>query len=108
MTSQQFIRFLVGHALLGFAIAVVFIGMLLISDAANLRTLTFKSDIGLLALGILTLLMGQTFASVQMGVALWLAAREDKVDGPGGGTRLPAGLDHWLMEPARASVRSRR
>ncbi len=108
MTSQQFIRFLVGHALLGFAIAVVFICMLLISDAAKLRSLAFKSDIGVMALCVLTLLMGQTFAAVQMGVALWLAAREDKDDGSGGGTRLPSLLDHWLMEPARASVRSRR
>ncbi len=107
MTSQQFVRFLIGHALLGFAIAVVFVCMLLITDAARLRTLTFSSDIGAMALIVLTLLIGQTFASVQMGLAVWLASRDEDNKG-GGGTRLPGALDDWLLEPARAHVRRRR
>ncbi|GGF48946.1 hypothetical protein GCM10007301_05230 [Azorhizobium oxalatiphilum] len=60
------------HALIGFGIAILFVGALLGLDAKGLRTLMLASPDGVLAAGILTFAMGCTFSSVQMGVAIML------------------------------------
>lgn len=64
-------RFLLRHALIGFGIAVPFVGMLLWFNVAGLRTLIVESDMGLAAAALLTFFVGLTFGSLQMGIAVW-------------------------------------
>lgn len=73
------VRFLLIHAALGFAIAFVFVGLLLAFDFDGLRTLMLGSEIGYLALFMFTLFTGFTTASIQIGVAVMLLG-EDKSD----------------------------
>lgn len=63
-------RFLAAHALIGFAVAGLFSGMLFGLDVAGLRTLVAQSQVGLVAAGALTFLLCLTFGSVQMGIAV--------------------------------------
>ncbi|PWE17375.1 hypothetical protein DDZ18_06735 [Marinicauda salina] len=69
--------FLVRHALLGFAIGVVFTGVLLAFDVARLRSLMLGSPSGWLGAGLLAFFVGSTFAAAQMGMAVMLSGRED-------------------------------
>ncbi len=99
----RLVRFLVRHAAIGFAIAILFVGALLALDAQGLRTLLRASSDGWLAGAILTFAMGLTFASVQMGAAVMLLSR--RADPPAGGRRrprapLPAPQD-LAMQPVR-------
>ena len=75
-------RFLFRHAAIGFGIAALFVGMLVALDAGGLRTLMRGSDAGLAEAVLLTVFVGLTFGSVQMGIAVWQAGR----DGSGRGS----------------------
>lgn len=66
--------FLARHAALGFVIAIVAVTLMMITDFANLRSLMLASDVGLLALFLLTFFLGLTLASVQMGIAVIMLA----------------------------------
>lgn len=66
-------RFLLWHALIGFGIAVPFVGLLLGLNVGGLWTLIRGSDHGMAVGVLLTLFMGLTFGSIQMGVAVWQA-----------------------------------
>lgn len=68
----QLVRFLVRHALIGFVLAFVFVGALLVFDVGGLRRLAAASSYGPLAIAALTFATGLTFASVQMGMAVML------------------------------------
>jgi hypothetical protein len=68
----KLIRFLVHHAALGFILGIVAVGLMMVSDFAALRTLIMASDVGWLALFMLTFFLGLTLASVQMGIAIVL------------------------------------
>jgi len=72
------VRLLARNAVLGFIVAIVFVTLLLIADVANLRTLAGQSGAGVLAVIVLTLFLGLTFASAQMGYAIWMAGRGDE------------------------------
>ncbi|MEO1039449.1 MAG: hypothetical protein AAFX09_07870 [Pseudomonadota bacterium] len=73
------VRFLIRHALIGFIVAILFVAAILVFDFANLRTLASQSSAGLLAILLLALFIGLTFASVQMGYAIWTeGARKDE------------------------------
>ncbi len=65
-----FIPFLLRHAAMGFALAVGFMALLLGLDIAGLRTLMVNSPSGLLACAALTFVLGLSFASVQMSMAI--------------------------------------
>lgn len=76
------VRFLVWHALVGFGLAIVFVGALTALDVFHLGALLRGSEDGLLALGVLTFAVGLTFGSVQMGFAVMLMS--DEKDPPRG------------------------
>jgi membrane glycosyltransferase len=78
------VLFLARHALVGFALAVVFVGALLAFDVARLGTLVWGSPSGLFAVAALTFAVGLTFASAQMGFAIMLLG-EETGGGRGGG-----------------------
>ncbi|GGB56247.1 hypothetical protein GCM10011505_41460 [Tistrella bauzanensis] len=80
------VRFLILHAGLGFGLALVVVAVLFWFNVSNLSTLVATTSQGLLAALVFTILMGQTFAVVQLAFALWLHA-EDPRSGGGGGRR---------------------
>lgn len=108
MTRMQVIWFLVAHALLGFAIAAVFVGLLLAFDVASLRSLVMGSDVGLMAVLLLIVFLGQSFAGLQIAFAVWLTASDEDDDDEGGGSGLPEPVDQLLLAPVRSWQRSRR
>lgn len=89
-------RFLIINALIGFAVAVIFVAIIIKLNIANLDTLISNSDSGLFAVVVLTFFMGQTFAGIQVGLAIMLASTEDDDDKTGGYK------DHiraWFLDP---------
>ena len=81
------VRFLLRHALIGFVLAMVFVGALLAFDVARLGTLVWASPSGGLAVAALTFALGLTFGSVQMGVAVMLLGEDNDRPTRGGGRR---------------------
>lgn len=81
------VHFLLRHALIGFALAIVFVGLLLALDVARLGSLILASPTGVIAAFVLTFSIGVTFASVQMGFAVMLLSETDT--GPRGGRGKP-------------------
>ncbi len=96
------VRFLLRHALLGVALAVVFVGALLALDIAGLGTLMWQSPSGLIAAFALTVALSVTFGSAQMGFAVMLLPEDDAPRPRDGGHRTGALL------PVRLRVRARR
>ncbi|MEO5366743.1 MAG: hypothetical protein H7831_10390 [Magnetococcus sp. WYHC-3] len=92
-------RFLLRHALIGFALAWLSVAALVGWDVFGLRSLMLSGSGGGVALFMLAFFMGLTFASVQMGAAVMLLAQEED-DSPGPGSLLPA-LRAWLAPPRR-------
>ena len=78
------IRFYIRNVLIGFAVAAVFVTVLLWFNVANLTHLIFTSDIWAIALFMLWFFNGIVFAGVQSGIAVMAMARETGDDGPGG------------------------
>ncbi len=92
------VRFLLWHALIGFAVALVFVAALLAFDVARLGTLVWASPSGAIALAALTFALGLTFGSVQMGVAVMLLGEdEDRPTGGSGRRAALAPLVHRLV-----------
>lgn len=88
------IKLLIRHALIGFGLAVLMVASLLLLDVGNLRTL-IAAD-GPVALFMLTLFMGLTFASAQMGIGVMLAGRDrDRDDEDSPGSLLAVGSRLW-------------
>lgn len=73
----RLVIFLMRHAAIGFAIAIAFVALIMITDFAKLRTLIIGSDGAVLPLFLLTFFLGLTLASVQMGIAVILL-RDDR------------------------------
>lgn len=80
----KIIRFYIRHVLIGFAIAAVFVGMLLWFNVANLTNLIFTSDIWAVALFMLWFFNGIVFAGVQFGIAVMAMAEKPEDDGHNG------------------------
>ncbi|MDE4131804.1 hypothetical protein PXK00_01685 [Phaeobacter sp. QD34_3] len=80
----KLVRLYIRNVALGFAIAAVFVGLLLWFNVMNLWGLISTSDVGLLAVGILWFMNGIVFAGVQFAFAVMSLA--DKDDGPRRGT----------------------
>lgn len=93
------VRFLVRHAVIGFGLAIVFVGALTAFDVFHLGGLLRGSEDGLLALAVLTFALGITFGSVQMGFAVMLMD-EDKTEPPRG-RRAPIARLVPIFVPAR-------
>ncbi|MGD1885775.1 MAG: hypothetical protein ACFB01_01325 [Cohaesibacteraceae bacterium] len=64
------VRFLISHALVGFGLAAAFVAALIGFDVGNVGTVLRQSGIAVPATLLLTFVLGLTFASVQMGIAI--------------------------------------
>jgi hypothetical protein len=64
------VRFLVGHALIGIAVGVLFVAAILALDIAGLKGLILRGADGALALGLLLFGVSVTFGSAAMGAAV--------------------------------------
>ena len=100
---QTLPRFLIRHALIGFALAILLVGLALIFDLLGLRGLAAASRSGPVAIGVLAFSLGLTFASVQMGMAVMLLGRADD---PDSGKARPIPTDQ--ARPIPATLRNRR
>jgi hypothetical protein len=99
-------RFLARHALIGFGIALAFVGALLAFDIGGFRSLAAASPSGWLAAIMLAFSTGVTFASLQMGFAIMLLGR-DSDDGGGHRRTVPRAfrLRHSAIPASIAATR---
>jgi hypothetical protein len=63
-------RFVIKHVTTGFAAAFLLVAVILAVDLASIRSLVVASEVGPLALGLLTLFLSLSFSSVQLGIAI--------------------------------------
>ncbi len=78
------VKFMFRHALIGGAMAIVFVAVLLALDVGGLATLIKTSRFGLMAVALLTFFTGLTFGSLQMGIAIMSMKSEDEESDAGG------------------------
>lgn len=83
---QPLVKLYIRHVLIGFALALVFTGLLLWLNIGNLRHLIAATDEGLVALLMLVVFNTIVFAGVQFSIAVMGMAEDD--DKPRG-TRAP-------------------
>ncbi|MFO1174455.1 MAG: hypothetical protein U1E48_04515 [Paracoccaceae bacterium] len=96
----QLVRLYIRHVVIGFALALVFTGLLLALNVGNLWHLVSATKGGMLAAGMLVVANAIVFSGVQFAIAVMgMAERED-----GGGPRgnLPAPVSGALLAPAVA------
>ena len=67
-------------AVIGFAVAAVFVGLVIAFNVANLRHLIFTSDIGLMATVAFWILNGIVFSGVQFGFSVMQMAGSPAAD----------------------------
>lgn len=99
------VRFMLRHALVGFAMAIAFVTLILALDLGGLATLASTSDLGVLAVALLTFFTGLTFASLQMGIAV-MSMRPRSDDDDSAGSR--KFVHHWVLQRVPVAVRKRR
>jgi len=92
----RLIRLYIVNAAIGFALAGLFVAMLMWFDVAHLRHLIATSDKGWLALLVLWVLNGIVFAGVQFGIAV-MRMKDDDNDRHGG-------LRQHALRPERVTV----
>jgi hypothetical protein len=100
------VRFLISHAAFGFAAAGIFVGGLLVTDPGGVGTLLLTGADHWWPAAMLWGLVGLTFGSVQIGVAVMTMGKDDEPPPPGG-TRAPIGLVPVRI-PVRVPARRRR
>ena len=83
----KLIKLYIVNVAYGFALSVVFLGLLLWQDVAGLRHLIFGSDIGWVAAFMMIVMNGVVFAGVQFAIAVMRMAEDP--EGPKGGSRAP-------------------
>lgn len=91
----KLVRFLIKNAAIGFAAAIVFVSAILAFDIGNLGTVFAQSGVGMVAIPLMTFMIGLTFASLQMGFAVMFTAGRDDDDQNGRPTP-EASLDDML------------
>lgn len=79
----KLVRLYINSVALGFAVAALFVALLMAGDVAGLRGLIFASDAGLLALALLMFFNGIVFAGVQFGIAVMRLAEPEDPCPPG-------------------------
>lgn len=92
----RLVRLYIRQCLIGFALAVVFVGLLLGFDVARLRSLILATDGGWIALFLLVAFNGLVFAGVQFAITI-MRMGEPRRRG-GGGRRADT-------QPARSCAR---
>jgi hypothetical protein len=96
----RLVRLYIVQSLIGFALAAVFVGLLLALDVARLRHLVTHTDAGPLAVFLLWLFNGIVFSGVQFGISIMRMA-EPEQSGPGKPRRRrPAMMPALLRLPA--------
>ncbi|MCM2561409.1 hypothetical protein M8756_06140 [Lutimaribacter sp. EGI FJ00015] len=88
----KLIRLYIVNVAIGFALAGVFVGLLLYLNVANLWHLVTHSDKGLIAVAVLWLANGIVFAGVQFGIAV-MRMKDDDDDDDDKGNRSPVRVD---------------
>jgi hypothetical protein len=84
------IRFYIRHTAIGFALAAVFVAMLLWFNVANLWHLVSHSPDGVLAVALLWMFNGIVLGGAQFGIAVMGMAEKD--DDPEGGQAEPVAI----------------
>lgn len=83
----KLVRLYVTNVLIGFALAAVFVALLLGLDIGGLGHLVLETPMGWLGGLMLLAFNGLVFAGAQFGIAVMRLAAED--DAPSGGSRRP-------------------
>lgn len=105
----ELVRLYIRNVIVGAALSVVFIGLLMYFNVANLRHLIFASDIGYIALALLFVFNTVVFSGVQFGIAVMRMAEDETP--PGGGKRdaIPSGMERAVnMVAVPVPVESKR
>lgn len=93
------VRLYIQQVAIGFALAVVFVGLLMMFDVARLRSLILATQGGWLALFLLVFFNGIVFGGVQFAISIMrMAGREDDDDRHGRRDALP------LADPVPVSI----
>lgn len=102
--------FLVKNAAIGFAGAIAFVVAILVFDVGNLMTIATQSGVGVFAMILMTLMIGFTFASVQMGFAVMFHSDKIGHNRPGIGVHIDdfETLRAQGLQPIPVESRSRR
>jgi len=95
----KLIRLYIQSIVIGFALAVVFLGGLMWMDVAGLRGLIFGSSSGLVAAAMMIVFNGIVFSGVQFAIAVMRLAEDDET--PRGGLR-----QHLVPIPVRVEQQS--
>ena len=74
------IRHYIRQSVIGFALAAVFVSLLLYFNVANLWHLVTHTDVGILAVFLLWLFNGIVFAGVQFGISIMSMRYDDDDD----------------------------
>jgi hypothetical protein len=80
----ELVKLYIRNVLIGFAVAALFVAMLLWFNVMNLWHLVATSDVGILAVVVLWFAHGIVFAGVQFGWAVMAMAERDDDDRRGG------------------------
>jgi len=101
----KLIRLYIVNVAIGFALAAVFVALLVWMNVAGVGRLILGSDIGWVAALMLVMFHGVVFGGVQFAIAVMrMAEPEDRPKGPRGGRLIPVPV----MSHARAPDRRRR
>ena len=99
----ELVRLYIKNIVMGFALALTFVGLLLWFNVANLWHLISTSDVGYIALALLVVFNTIVFAGVQFAIAVMRMAEDETP--PGGGKRDAIPAQHVAeMVPVRVPV----
>ncbi len=103
-SKSPLVPFLVKNAAIGFLIALVFVGAILVFNVGNLMTVAMQSGVGVFAIALMTIMIGLTFASLQMGFAVMFRAETiGKNDDDRGGPGIPTNdIQNLGLQPISA------
>lgn len=82
----KLIRLFIHSTLIGFGLAVIFVGLLVWQNVGNLAHLVTHTADGPLALALLVMFNGLVFSAAQIAVAVLLMTDKGTSSGPGGNT----------------------
>lgn len=98
----KLVRLYIHHVAIGFALALVFVALLLGFDVAHLRHLIFSSPVGWIAVLMLIVANTVVFAGVQFAIAVMRMAESDDTTG---GRRDPVPAMLALAVPVQAEAK---
>lgn len=97
----RLVRVYIQQCLIGFALAAVFVGLLLGFDVARLRSLIFATQGGWIAAVLLVFFNGLVFAGVQFAITIMRMGEPPK---PGGGRGALATVWQFVAQPRTVKV----